>query len=57
MLAGAGATSLLQKVNHIGQSIEQTLGLSTLARPRRPQQDQFHPRRPLSFDFFSRPSY
>ncbi|GDX69076.1 MAG: hypothetical protein EBQ56_17930 [Proteobacteria bacterium] len=28
MLAGAGATSLLQKVNHIGQSIEQTLGFA-----------------------------
>src|SRR3546814_9746313 len=35
----------------------QALGLSSLARARRSQQNDIHPRRTLSFDFLIRPSY
>src|SRR3546814_11496286 len=35
----------------------QALGLSSLARARRSQQNDIHPRRPLSFYFLIRPSY
>ena len=37
--------------------VDQPLRLGALARARRPEQDQPHRVRPLSFDFLTRPSY
>ena len=37
--------------------MNQSLRLRSLARPRRPEKDQSHLRRPLNFDFLIKPSY